>query len=349
MKISIIVPVYNVEEYLERCLNSLVNQTYSDVEIIVVDDGSTDKSDSICSNYARADLRIKHLSKKNGGVSSARNLGLEEATGDYVMFVDSDDWIELDTCETIAGKVHDYKYDVLMFSYFKNYENAQIEKPIIQTSREVVSFDSTQVRESVFRRSVGLYREELRHPEHMDSIIPAWMKAYRADIIKGHQFIDTSIVGSEDTLWSVEVFVKCEMILYINRCLYHYWKENPGSITTNINSGIKDKYFELHKRIRKVLRKNDLDHGVYIEAFYNRVSLSIIGIGIGIARSNMPYLEKLKFLDKVLKENNIQKALSKLSYRYLSLPWKMFFMLAKNNLTVPLYVMIHIVNRIVSR
>ena len=100
-KISIIVPVYKVEQYLERCVRSLINQTYKNVEIILVDDGSPDQCPQMCDNYASDDLRIKVIHKKNGGLSDARNAGLRIATGEYVMYVDSDDYIEKNACEKL--------------------------------------------------------------------------------------------------------------------------------------------------------------------------------------------------------------------------------------------------------
>ena len=103
-KISIIVPVYNLEKYLPRCLNSVCNQTYKNLEIILVDDGSTDKSSDICDNWAKKDSRIIVIHKKNGGVSSARNAGIKKATGEYIHFVDGDDWLELNCYEKIVER-----------------------------------------------------------------------------------------------------------------------------------------------------------------------------------------------------------------------------------------------------
>lgn len=92
-KISVIVPVYNVEKYLSRCIDSIISQTFSDFELILVDDGSTDSSGKICDEYGKKDGRVKVIHKRNGGLSSARNCGLENAKGNYICFVDSDDWI----------------------------------------------------------------------------------------------------------------------------------------------------------------------------------------------------------------------------------------------------------------
>ena len=115
--ISVIIPVYKVEKYLDRCLESIVNQTYKNLEIILIDDGSPDNCPAICDEYAQKDSRIKVIHKANGGVSSARNKGIDVATGDYIGFVDSDDWIEPDMYETLIKNAEQYNSDISRCSY----------------------------------------------------------------------------------------------------------------------------------------------------------------------------------------------------------------------------------------
>ena len=118
-KISIIVPIYNTEKYLQRCIESLINQTYQNLEIILVNDGSTDNSEKICAKYKKTDNRIKVFSKVNGGQSSARNLALENITGDYIGFVDSDDWIALDTYEYLMNIIEKNSADIAFIERIK--------------------------------------------------------------------------------------------------------------------------------------------------------------------------------------------------------------------------------------
>lgn len=117
MKYTLIIPVYNVEKYLDRCLNSIINQSYKDLEIILINDGSTDNSLDICYKYATNDPRIKVFNQENQGVACARNIGLENATGDYLMFIDSDDYIERDAVEIINKCLTSNNYDLLIFNY----------------------------------------------------------------------------------------------------------------------------------------------------------------------------------------------------------------------------------------
>ena len=121
--ISIIVPIYKVEQYLKRCVDSLINQTYRNLEIILVDDGSPDRCGEICDEYAKNDSRVKAIHKPNGGLSDARNKGLDVATGDYVMFVDSDDWLDLVTCEAIIKVATKYDAGLVVFGVKNVYDN----------------------------------------------------------------------------------------------------------------------------------------------------------------------------------------------------------------------------------
>ncbi len=121
-KISIIVPVYNVENYLKKCLDSIVNQTFKDIEIILINDGSTDNSLNICKEYAKKDHRIRLINKPNGGLSSARNVGIDLSTGEYLGFVDSDDWIALNMYEKLYNLCKIFNADISQCKYIRNNE-----------------------------------------------------------------------------------------------------------------------------------------------------------------------------------------------------------------------------------
>ena len=127
--ISVIVPVYNVEPYLRKCLDSIVAQTYTDLEILVIDDGSTDRCGAICDSYAERDPRIRVFYTENRGLSAARNLGLDHATGEYIGFVDSDDWIEPDMYEVLLKKAVQTDADIVTCRFFQEYRDRTEEFP----------------------------------------------------------------------------------------------------------------------------------------------------------------------------------------------------------------------------
>lgn len=130
-KISVIVPVYNVEKYLSKCINSILDQTHKNLEIILIDDGSTDNSGKLCDEYYNKDKRIKVIHQKNGGLSVARNSGLEIATGEYIMFIDSDDYYEKKSCELLYNEIKRKDADYVIGNYIHvNYNGEKWDKPL---------------------------------------------------------------------------------------------------------------------------------------------------------------------------------------------------------------------------
>lgn len=135
--VSIIVPVYNVERYLRQCLDSLVNQTYQNNEIICVDDGSTDASSEILTEYALKNSKVRVIRQENSGVSAARNVGFSFATGEYVMYVDGDDWIDVRTCEKAVFKAEEYAADLVMWPYIREFPNHSASKAIFSRGKNL--------------------------------------------------------------------------------------------------------------------------------------------------------------------------------------------------------------------
>ena len=237
-KVSIIVPVYNVEKYLERCLESLINQTYKNIEIIIINDGSTDNSLRILKEYERIDSRIKLIDKNNEGLSQTRNVGINIATGEYITFVDSDDWIELDLLKILINLIKENNGDVALCSYVREYNEKAINKDL--GFGDIVIFDKDEVKSTLYRRMIGPIGDELKNPENLDSLITAWGKIYKTSIIRENKisFIDTSIIGTEDLLFNVHIFNHINKAILINKPLYHYWKGNINSLT----SGYKEDF-----------------------------------------------------------------------------------------------------------
>ena len=213
--VTVIVPVYNVEKYLCRCVDSIVNQTYKNLEIILVDDGSTDGSSAICDEYANKDSRVRVIHKRNGGVSSARNMGLDICSyNGYLAFVDSDDYLKLNAVATLVVAMETYKSDMLIFNFYITDGKQQI--PI-----ETVSGNEY---------SVGEIKQKLVMDIWLNSV---WDKFYKADIYKDIRFP----VGQnfEDAFVMIDVLQKCNKITCINEILYYYSRESNGSLTKSIN------------------------------------------------------------------------------------------------------------------
>lgn len=225
-KVSIIVPVYNVAPYLRQCMDSIINQTYRNIEIICIDDGSTDESGEILDEYAKADNRINVLHMNNSGVASARNTGLSLASGEYLLFVDGDDWIDTATCQKAVSSISTESADVVMWPYIREFTDHSDPKMIFRGQK---LFDETECRK-LQRRMIGLSDEELAHPENADALSTVWGKLYRREIIEQNhlRFENLSRIGAyEDGLFNLCYFAHVKSAIYIPDYLNHY-RKIPG-------------------------------------------------------------------------------------------------------------------------
>lgn len=198
-KISIIIPAYNVQNYISRCLESLINQTYKNLEIIVINDGSKDNTLNIINEFAKKDNRIIVINQENKGVSDSRNAGLKKVTGTYITFVDSDDWLDNNSCEEMINYLISNNADIAMFGYIREYENNSIPKALFNENERV--FNKEEIMKYLHRRIYGPINEETASPEKLNAIVPLWGKIYKADLIKDIQFRSRDELGlCEDRL-----------------------------------------------------------------------------------------------------------------------------------------------------
>lgn len=220
--ISIIVPVYNAEKYIRKCVDSILSQTFKDFELILVNDGSTDKSDSVCEKYAEYDNRVKVFHKPNGGAGSARNFGLEKASGDWVMFVDADDWIERE-CLQVCSKYIDNNIDLIVFSCNWTADSRLPERACFTPSD--------------FKDILPLY---------IDKVIftSPWCKLFRRNKINElHlRFNEKLLSFGEDTLFVFEYLKNIKSMQLLSNELYHY------EIKNNQNSLSKKKDLDWHTK-----------------------------------------------------------------------------------------------------
>lgn len=344
--ISIVVPVYNTEKYLRQCIDSLINQTFSNIEIICVNDESQDNSKDIIEEYANKDNRIILLDQKNTGVSGARNTGINKSNGEYIMFVDSDDWIELDTCQIAYEVIIKYKTDVVMWSYIKEYGDISIPKIIYD--EELIVFSKKEVKTKLYRHFFGPIDEELAKPENMEVLNPTWMKLYKTSLIKdnGIEFYDIKKLGTgEDGLFNLYLFKYIETAIFIKKNFYHYRKTNDISITTAYNDKIINQQHHLFEIMEKYIQSENLDH-TYILALNNRMALSIIGVGLNILSSNESVYKKLQELNRTLSIFKYKNAVKQLSIKHMPIHWKAFFVFAKINFAMGIYLLFVIMNKL---
>ena len=208
--ISVIVPVYKVEQYLVRCVDSIINQTYKNIEVILIDDGSPDNCGSICDRYALEDKRIRAIHKENGGLSDARNAGLAIARGEYIAFVDSDDWIESN-------------YLLRMYETIIETQSDICECGILKTIGEEVHRKNNDMVPVVYRTAEALKRLICDNTFHQY----VWNKLYHRDVVGDIRFPKGKI--NEDEFWTYQVFGNAQKIAKIPDVLYYYF-QRPNSI-----------------------------------------------------------------------------------------------------------------------
>lgn len=236
-KVSIIVPAYNSEKYIDQCLNSLINQTYPNIEILVINDGSTDDTERKIKHYLGLDSRIVIYTNINHGVSYSRNFGVEKSNGDYIAFVDSDDYVSLDFIETLVKSIDDFNADMSAVAVYKE----AFTDHFYFSSGEAVRLSGEEIFTGLFGKYEGFLCNKL----------------YKRKIIEENNIffnVDTSIC--EDLLFNVEYLEKCESVAY-NLGEKYYYRQNIYSATNNLNNC---KWFDIlyaYLRILELLKNHE--------------------------------------------------------------------------------------------
>lgn len=264
VKVSVIVPIYNSEKYLRRCIDSLVSQTLTEMEFILINDGSTDSSDSIINSYS--DSRIKYFKRSNHGIGATRNFGIEHSSGDFIGFLDSDDYVEPDMFEKLYNKCVYDNLDIVICDFYK--ESSNVEKIIFN--------------------DFGITNLNSKPNLLMDINLAPWNKLYRKEICS--DVLYPVGVKYEDTSWVAKVMSKASRIGKLNECLYHYIVHN-GSETTVVDNRVYDIF-----KITDILL-SDLGSNEYLKDSVNDLVIYLITKYTVSQRYLKSKKERDKFID----------------------------------------------------
>jgi glycosyltransferase involved in cell wall biosynthesis len=246
-EISVIVPIYNTEKFLKECLNSIINQTFKDIEIICINDGSTDNSLKILNTYAKRDKRIKVINQKNEGLSVARNNGMNVAKGKYICFIDSDDWADKNYCKKLYTTAEKFNSDFVMGeSQVYSEKTKKIKKEWVGTiylPKELTnkSFNWKIVKKDFF-----------------DLPITAWGKIYNSEFLRKNKIRFPERVLYEDTPFYVECLIHAKKINILKKNLYFYRKESGKSIMDQRGMEVLSNGLKICSIVEKILKKNNL-------------------------------------------------------------------------------------------
>lgn len=252
--ISIIVPIYNIDLYLCECIESLINQTYTGIEIILVDDGSTDNSGKICDEYVKRDSRIKVIHKKNEGLVRARKDGLSAATGKYIIYVDGDDWIETDFVECMLSVVKENNADIVIGG---RYDECGGSRSKHYQGVSEGYYDKKKLIKDIYPRMIS------KADFFEFGIYPtAWGKMYRKDQLEIFQnIVDDRLTFGEDVAFVYELLLNADSLFILDKCLYHYRQREQSMVRKIDNSNEeKRKFLNLHNFVWNRLKNYDKEY-----------------------------------------------------------------------------------------
>jgi len=312
--ISIIVPVYKVEKYIDKCINSILNQTYKKLEIILVDDGSPDNSGKICDSFAKQDNRIKVIHKENGGVSSARNKGLEVASGQWITFVDSDDWIENDFCELLLNNAITYNADIVLCGY-NRVTLSGVDK--IRNTNKIIEIDENEYLKNVLNPQTGF---GFCH-----------MKLYKHKCIKNIEFKEGLPVG-EDALFNEQISKKIKKAIFLEKSLYNY-RINDDSVVRRFDKNYTKKYLESMKITKEYIFENYKENKEIIQNYYNFVAYHVLLVTVNYCyNKENKEKNKVKLLKEICNIPEFKEGIIKSNYNNLSITRKITLFTIKHKL-----------------
>lgn len=344
-KVSVIVPVYNVETFLPQCVDSIIEQSYRNLEILLIDDGSSDTSPEMCETYARKDPRITAYHKQNGGATSARKAGLEMASGEYVLFVDSDDWLDIDMIRQMVQAARRDHADCVLCSYMKEYEQESDENYLFSGA---FCYGSEDAEKFIHQQLIGPDVQAMRYPHKINNLSTTWGKLYTREAANRGLLVNEREVGcTEDTLYNIYALEGCRCVSYIHACLYHYRKYNSASLTTGYRQNLPDQYEVFYRLVEQYIQEAGKIE--YEPLLRNRVACSMITLGINEINSTMSIPGKVKNLCAILNNPRYIQAFGALDTTCSPVHWKVFFLLCKHRCAILLWMLLAVMELLRTR
>jgi len=285
-KVSFVVPVYNVERYLRKCLDSIINQTLKPIEIICINDGSTDSSPQILEEYAKKDRRIRVITQQNLGLTTARNIGLKEVRAEYVMFVDSDDYLAADMAEAFYNTIIKHKTDVVVCDVENIVDDSMDES---KRNKEKQSYDTWF---ESFRLADGIYSVNTNITQQFAPVV--WNKLYKTDIIRSYNLRFPDKLKQEDEFWLWAYMLHCKNFYYINKKYYVYLHRGGSIMDTLFNSANALDILEQYKNIYNYVKRYKditLYKSILAQTYIATANRRLQNIAVKL---HLPLLEKVR-------------------------------------------------------
>jgi len=298
-KVSVIVPIYNVEKYLPQCIESIINQTLKDIEIILVNDGSPDNSGKIVDKYEKLDSRIKVIHKENGGLSDARNYGMQSAIGEYISFIDSDDWIEWNMLENMCNVASVNNTDIVVAGKIIEYVNEGYSiKECFENS--YMASKSIDVRNAIFHMcEMGLFNV-------------VWNKIYKRRLLLENDFrFVLDAMPAEDIMFNSKVFSNIESLVVMSEAYYHYMKRERETYVTQYSPRMYNVFLNRYNNFKDLFNNlllNEEKHMLWLEKVYI-AGLNDCVINLYRKNSTLNSFQRRTFLKEKILSDNYAKSL----------------------------------------
>lgn len=329
-KVSVVMPVYNAAKYLPRSIEALQRQTLSDLEFILVNDGSVDGSADVIRRLTAGDERFHLVEQQNLGTSRARNCGLRLARGEYIGFADADDWVEPTLFERLYETAKAEDADIVSCSYIREFESGKSLPKELGLPPKAV-FDRPQ---EFMRISIGPVGEESKSPEIRDSHGTLWNKIYRREIIMDNHlsFVDMSVVQAEDVLFNIEAAYYARRVVYLSEHLVHYWKANETSLTSTYNVHLSEQWGRLYRHIDNLIRNLALPPE-FAEALKNRRCSGCIMEVLNEAAAPVDFEKRLKRVRRILKRSDTREAFCGFRAGATPFPYKLIYFTIRHRMS----------------
>jgi glycosyltransferase involved in cell wall biosynthesis len=342
MLVSVVVPIYRVEKYLEKCLDSIINQTYRELEIILVDDGSDDGCPKICDSYAQIDSRVKVIHKLNGGLVSARKAGVHKATGEFIIFVDGDDWLALNAVEKAVHWQRESQADVVVYGYYScGAENIKSENYF-----DVGYYDKKQLKSTVYGEMLFKNVDRGGITQGFAGIYPSlWNKLFYLRKIK--KYIDDvpdNISLGEDACITYPALIDSESVYICDEPLYYY-RQNNESMTKSYRKNQSGNTIELITYLKNVLPLDKYNLNRQIDRYVIFILLSNVANAAKAPTIGQLH-ENVKTIHKYLNMFDVKAILINENIRLFSNKYKLYLMMTKFHVLNVLIMLLYTRNRL---
>ena len=323
--VSIVLPIYNVEKYLDRCINSVVQQTYKNLEIILVDDGSLDSCSQLCDEWEKKDARIRVIHKINAGLGMARNTGLSYATGKYICFFDSDDYIRNDTIERALNAAMSYNSELVIFGYYDVANDGKIVASYVPVSDTVV-YTGSEIQNSLLIEALSRKKLNIN--------MSAWSAMYSLDLIKKAKwgFVSEREIISEDVYSLLGLYKELNNVTVLNECFYYYC-ENGGSLTRKYAPERMKRIHHFYEQTLEYSKRLGYNEGIQQAISYPYIA-NIIGALKLLVNSNLEESDKTRIIRELLDNPVFKKGLKGIDIDNENIKRRLLFMIMKLKLAI---------------